>query len=82
MSDPTKPSLQLRVLRLGFFQDGDVGVGVLPAREEILVGILAQFLFLRISREGVVQQPRLLTTVRISKARGRSCVRRPEYSGP
>jgi hypothetical protein len=30
----TKPSqeasLQLRVLRLGFFQDGDVGVGVFP----------------------------------------------------
>jgi hypothetical protein len=30
-------SLQLRVLRLGFFQDGDVGVGVFPEREEILV---------------------------------------------
>jgi hypothetical protein len=30
--------LQLRVLRLGFLQDGDVGVGVFPEREEILVG--------------------------------------------
>jgi hypothetical protein len=30
--------LQLRVLRLGFFQDGDVRVGVLPEREEMFVG--------------------------------------------
>ena len=30
--------LQLGVLRLGFFQDGDVGVGVFPEREEIFVG--------------------------------------------
>ena len=30
--------LQLRVLRLGFFQDGDVGVGIFPEREEIFVG--------------------------------------------
>jgi hypothetical protein len=29
---------QLRVLCLGFFQDGDVGVGVFPEREEIFVG--------------------------------------------
>src|ERR1039458_6929481 len=29
--------LQLCVLRLGFFQDGDVGVGVFPEREEVLV---------------------------------------------
>src|ERR1017187_266235 len=29
--------LQLRVLRLGFFQDGDVGVGVFPERQEILI---------------------------------------------
>src|ERR1700687_3424871 len=29
--------LQLRVLRLGFLQDGDVGVGVFPERQEILV---------------------------------------------
>ncbi len=29
--------LQLRVLRLSFFQDGDVGVGVFPEREEILI---------------------------------------------
>jgi hypothetical protein len=30
--------LQLCVLRLGVLQDGDVGVGVFPEREEILVG--------------------------------------------
>jgi hypothetical protein len=30
--------LKLGVLRLGFFQDGDVGVGVFPEREEIFVG--------------------------------------------
>ena len=29
--------LQLRVLRFGFLQDGDIGVGVFPQREEILV---------------------------------------------
>src|SRR5580704_6465214 len=33
-------SLQLRVLRLGFFQDRDVRVGVFPEDEEILVGSL------------------------------------------
>ena len=31
-------SLQLRVVRFGFFQDGDIGVSVFPEREEILVG--------------------------------------------
>ena len=31
-------SLQLRVLRLGFLQDGDVGVGVFLEGEEIFVG--------------------------------------------
>jgi hypothetical protein len=31
-------SLQLRVLRLGFLQDGDVGVGVFPEGEEVLIG--------------------------------------------
>src|ERR1035437_2791201 len=30
--------LQLRVLRSGFLQDGDVGVGVFPERQEIFVG--------------------------------------------
>src|SRR4029077_16192773 len=30
-------SLQLGVLRLGFLQDGDVGVGVFPLGEEVLV---------------------------------------------
>jgi hypothetical protein len=27
--------LQLRVLRLGFLQDGDVGIGVFPETEEV-----------------------------------------------
>src|SRR5271168_2785068 len=31
-------TLQLRVLRFGFFQDGDVGVGVFPEGKKILVG--------------------------------------------
>src|ERR1019366_990611 len=30
--------LQLRVFCLGFFQDGNVGIGILPRGEEILVG--------------------------------------------
>jgi hypothetical protein len=30
--------LQLRILRLGFLEDGDVGVGVFPKAEEVLVG--------------------------------------------
>jgi hypothetical protein len=42
--------LQLRVLRLGFLQDGDVGVGVFPEREEILIGSLG---FGGVSREGI-----------------------------
>ena len=29
--------MQLRVLGLGFFQNGDVGVGVFPEREEVLI---------------------------------------------
>jgi hypothetical protein len=29
--------LQLRILSLGLFQDGDVGIGVFPKREKILV---------------------------------------------
>src|ERR1039458_2073341 len=32
------PLPQLRVLRFGFFQDGDVGVGVFPEGEEVFVG--------------------------------------------
>jgi hypothetical protein len=31
-------SLQLRVLGFGLLQDGDVGVGAFPQREEILIG--------------------------------------------
>ena len=31
-------SLQLGVLRLGFFQDGDVGIGVFPECEEVFLG--------------------------------------------
>jgi len=33
-----KALLQLRVLRLGLLQDGDVGVSVFPEREEFFVG--------------------------------------------
>jgi len=33
-----KASLQLSVLRLGFFQDGNVGVAVFPEGEKIFVG--------------------------------------------
>ena len=29
--------LQLRVFRLGFLQDGDVGVGIFPQRQKILI---------------------------------------------
>jgi len=32
------PLLQLRVFRLGFLQDGNVGVGVFPQPEEVFVG--------------------------------------------
>jgi len=32
-----RASMQLRVLGLGFFQDGDVGVGIFPEGEEIFV---------------------------------------------
>ncbi len=38
MSTADLLSLQLGVLRLGFLQDGDVGFGVFPESEEILVG--------------------------------------------
>jgi len=34
----TKTSLKLRVLGLGLLQDGDVGVGVFPEREEVFLG--------------------------------------------
>jgi hypothetical protein len=34
-----RATLQRRVLSLGLFQDGDVGVGVFPEGEEILTGI-------------------------------------------
>ena len=34
------PLLQLRVFRLGFLQDGNVGVGVFPKGKEVLVGRL------------------------------------------
>ena len=35
---PPRELLQLCVLRLGLLQYGDVGIGVLPQREEILIG--------------------------------------------
>ena len=38
MSRDLSALLQLRVLRIGFLQDGDVGVGAFPEREEIFVG--------------------------------------------
>jgi hypothetical protein len=34
------PLLQLRVLRLSLLQNGDVGVGVLPESEEVLISSL------------------------------------------
>ena len=42
--------LQLRVLCLGFFEDGDIGVGVFPEGEEILVG---SFRFGGVTGEGI-----------------------------
>jgi hypothetical protein len=39
---------QLRVLRFGLLQDGNVGVGVFPKREEIFVGGFAPFAIYRI----------------------------------
>ncbi len=33
--------MKLRVLRLGLLQDGDVGVGIFPQRQEVIVGGLA-----------------------------------------
>jgi len=42
--------LQLRVFRLRFFQDGDVGVGVFPEGEKVLVG---GFGFRSVPRESV-----------------------------
>jgi hypothetical protein len=36
---PWVRTLQLRVLRLGFLQDGDVGVGVFPERGILLAGV-------------------------------------------
>jgi hypothetical protein len=37
----SKPSLQPCILRLGFLQDRDVGVGVFLERREILIGEVA-----------------------------------------
>jgi len=37
-------SLQLRVLCLGLLQDGDVGVGIFPEGEEVLVVLARTFL--------------------------------------
>jgi len=38
-SSPFVCTLQLGVFRLGLLQHGDIGVGVLPERQEILVGL-------------------------------------------
>ena len=42
--------LQLRVLCLGFLQDGDIGVGVFPQSKEVLIGT---FCLGGVVREGV-----------------------------
>ena len=56
--------LQLRVLRLGFFQDGDVGVGVFPEGEEILIGFSG---FRRVASEhGAARQPQVGKRVELS----------------
>jgi hypothetical protein len=36
----SRPSPQLRVLGLGLLEDGDVGVGIFPQCEEVLIGRL------------------------------------------
>jgi hypothetical protein len=46
--------LQLRVLRLGLLQDGDVGVGVFPEGKEVLIGG-ASFRGAALHREGSAQ---------------------------
>jgi hypothetical protein len=38
MSDPARPLLQLCVFGFGLFQNGDIGVGVFPEGEKIVVG--------------------------------------------
>jgi hypothetical protein len=43
-------SLQLRVLRLGLLQNGDVGIGVFPEGEEIQIGSAS---FRAIALEGI-----------------------------
>src|ERR1700686_978898 len=42
--------LQLRVLRFGFLQDGDVGIGVFPEGDEILIALAG---FDRVALHGV-----------------------------
>ena len=37
------PLLQLRILGPGFFQDGDVGVGIFPECQEVLVAAFTVF---------------------------------------
>jgi hypothetical protein len=58
------PSLQFRVLRLGLLQDGDVGVGVFPEREEIFVMASA------LTRAASASAPRFLEA---EKKQWRSC---------
>jgi hypothetical protein len=36
-SEPLRALMQLRVLRFGLFQDWNVGVGILPEREKLLI---------------------------------------------
>ena len=50
----SSPLLQLRVLRLGLLQDGDVGVGVFPKGKEVVV-CLASFWGVTARKQGARQ---------------------------
>jgi hypothetical protein len=64
--------LQLRALRLGFFQNGDVRLGVLPQGEKVLVGGF---------RSGLVSQQRKWVTVEISRSHSLTLVWERNTSG-
>ncbi len=49
-------SLQFGVLGLGFFQDGNIGVGIFPGRKEVLVSCF-RFGFISLQRVGPSQIP-------------------------
>src|SRR5215469_16244222 len=50
LTTPALSEMQLRVFRLGLLQDGDVGIGVFPEVEEILISSLG---FGGIARDGI-----------------------------